>query len=59
MRYGKPNLEAGLQELLAAGVSSIVILPLYPQYSAATTASCFDKISQLLQQSRLFLICVL
>ncbi|WP_339049739.1 ferrochelatase [Rickettsiella endosymbiont of Xylota segnis] len=53
MRYGKPNLEAGLQELLAAGVSSIVILPLYPQYSAATTASCFDKISQLLQQSRL------
>lgn len=52
MRYGKPNLEAGLQELLAAGVSSIVILPLYPQYSAATTASCFDKISQLLQQSR-------
>jgi ferrochelatase len=53
MRYGKSNIEAGLRELLAAGVSSIVILPLYPQYSAATTASCFDKISQILQQSRL------
>lgn len=53
MRYGKPNIEAGLRELLAAGVSSIVILPLYPQYSAATTASCFDKMSQLLQQTRL------
>lgn len=53
MRYGKPNIEAGLRELFAAGVSSIVILPLYPQYSAATTASCFDKISQILQQSRL------
>lgn len=53
MRYGKPTIEAGLRELLAAGVSSIVILPLYPQYSAATTASCFDKISQILQQSRL------
>lgn len=53
MRYGKSNIEAGLRELFAVGVSSIVILPLYPQYSAATTASCFDKITQLLQQSRL------
>lgn len=52
MRYGGPSIQAGLEELLAAGVSSITILPLYPQYSAATTASCFDKISQLLQQSR-------
>lgn len=52
MRYSNPNIETGLRELLAADVSSIVILPLYPQYSAATTASCFDKISQLLQQSR-------
>lgn len=52
MRYGKPSIKNGLRELLAAGVSSIVILPLYPQYSAATTASCFDKMSQLLQQSR-------
>lgn len=52
MRYGKPSIKTGLKELLAASVSSITVLPLYPQYSAATTASCFDKISQLLQQSR-------
>lgn len=52
MRYGKPNIEAGLKELLAADVSSITLLPLYPQYSAATTASCFDKISEFFQQSR-------
>jgi protoporphyrin/coproporphyrin ferrochelatase len=52
MRYGKPSIQTGLKELLAAGVSSITILPLYPQYSSATTASCFDEISQLLQQSR-------
>ena len=52
MRYGQPSIETGLQELLTAGVTSITILPLYPQYSAATTASCFDKISELLQQSR-------
>lgn len=52
MRYGQPSIQAGLKQLLAAGVSSITILPLYPQYSAATTASCLDKISQLLQRSR-------
>lgn len=52
MRYGKPSIQVGLEELLAADVKSITILPLYPQYSAATTASCFDKISQLLHQSR-------
>jgi ferrochelatase len=52
MRYGESSIQAGLKELLAAGVQSITILPLYPQYSAATTASCFDRISQLLQSSR-------
>lgn len=52
MRYGQPSIEAGIKALLATGVTSITILPLYPQYSAATTASCFDKISQLLQKSR-------
>lgn len=52
MRYGKPSIETALKELLAADVSSITILPLYPQYSAATTASCFDKISEFFQTSR-------
>lgn len=52
MRYGQPSIQAGLKQLLVAGVSSITILSLYPQYSAATTASCLDKISQLLQRSR-------
>jgi len=52
MRYGQPSIEAGVSALLTAGVTSITILPLYPQYSAATTASCFDKISELFQQSR-------
>lgn len=53
MRYGKPSIQAGLKKLLAADVSSITILPLYPQYSAATTASCFDKISEFFQTSRI------
>lgn len=52
MRYGQPSIETAVKALLAAGASSMTILPLYPQYSAATTASCFDKVSQLFQQSR-------
>lgn len=52
MRYGKPSIQAGLRQLLAEGVSSLTILPLYPQYSAATTASCFDEMSELLKASR-------
>lgn len=52
MRYGQPSIETAVKTLLAAGASSMTILPLYPQYSAATTASCFDKVSQLFQQSR-------
>lgn len=52
MRYGQPSIEAGLKTLLAADVTSLTVLPLYPQYSAATTASCFDKISQFFRTSR-------
>ncbi|EDP45962.1 ferrochelatase [Rickettsiella grylli] len=52
MRYGTPTIESGLKTLLAQGVTTITILPLYPQYSATTTASCFDQISQFFQTSR-------
>lgn len=52
MRYGKSNIQAGLEVLLSAGIQSIVLLPLYPQYSAATTASCFDEVANVLKQSR-------
>lgn len=52
MRYGKPSIAEALKELFVAGVTSVTVLPLYPQYSAATTASCFDEISQLLRTSR-------
>lgn len=39
LRYARPNAEDALAELLAEGVERIVTLPLYPQYSAATTGS--------------------
>jgi ferrochelatase len=44
MRYGEPSIAQGLRELERAGVRRVLVLPLYPQYSAATTASTFDAV---------------
>jgi protoporphyrin/coproporphyrin ferrochelatase len=52
MRYGKPSLAQALAELDAAGIERILVLPLYPQYSATTTASTFDALAQLLRRRR-------
>ena len=52
MRYGNPSIAAGLQELQQAGARRILILPLYPQYSAATTASTFDAVADVLREWR-------
>ena len=46
MRYGNPSIPAALSELQAAGARQLLILPLYPQYSAATTASTFDAVAK-------------
>ncbi len=52
MRYGTPSIRAGLMALHKAKASKIVILPLYPQYAAATTASTFDAIAKTLSRWR-------
>lgn len=52
MRYGNPSIESALEKLEAQGVERIVVLPLYPQYAAATTASTFDKLSEVLRTWR-------
>ena len=44
MRYGNPSVASQLDALKAAGVTRILILPAYPQYSATTTASVFDAV---------------
>lgn len=48
MRYGKPSIAAALKELHQANAQRILVLPLYPQYAAATTGSTFDAISAVL-----------
>jgi protoporphyrin/coproporphyrin ferrochelatase len=45
MRYGRPAIAAALAELRQAGVTRLVVLPLYPQYSATTTASALDALA--------------
>ena len=37
MRYGKPSIETGLQELADKGVTDVLLFPLYPQYAMAST----------------------
>lgn len=44
MRYGQPSIRRELDALKASGCTRILILPAYPQYCAATTASVFDKV---------------
>ncbi len=52
MRYGQPSIRAGLAELRQAGARRILVLPLYPQYSATTTASIFDAVTAELRRWR-------
>jgi ferrochelatase len=43
MRYGNPSLPSRLEALARRGCDRILVLPLYPQYAAATTATVCDK----------------
>lgn len=45
MRYGNPSIGSALRELAAKGCRRILVLPLYPQYAAATTGSTFDAVA--------------
>ncbi len=51
-RYGQPSLQAGLQSLRDQGATKIIVLPMYPQNSATTTATIFDKIAQIYRPER-------
>ena len=46
MRYGQPAVAATLDQLRAQGATRVLVLPLYPQYAAATTASVADAVMQ-------------
>ena len=46
MRYGSPSIAGALRKLAEQGVDRLLLVPLYPQYSATTTASTFDAVFQ-------------
>ena len=52
MRYGQPSIAQEMDALRAEGVTRVLVLPLYPQYSAATSASVFDAVAAWGQQAR-------
>ncbi len=45
MRYGNPSVPAVLQQLQSQGMEQVLVLPLYPQYSASTSGSVFDAVA--------------
>ena len=52
MRYGNPSIKSKLTELKNKGCENIIILPLYPQYAAATTATVCDEVYRTLMKMR-------
>ena len=52
MRYGNPSIASVMDELRAEGATRVLLIPAYPQYAAATTASISDKVLQWATQAR-------
>ena len=52
MRYGNPSIKGKMKGLQKLGCENIVILPLYPQYAAATTATVCDEVYRTLMDMR-------
>ena len=52
MRYGNPSIKNKLISLKENGCESIIVLPLYPQYAAATTATVCDEVYRCLMSMR-------
>ena len=53
MRYGNPSIRSALEKLRSYNIRKLLVLPLYPQYSAATTASTFDAVTDVLKTWRI------
>src|SRR5213082_396304 len=52
MRYGNPSIRAGIEALTALGCDRLLVVPLYPQYSAATSATVCDEVFRVLGEMR-------
>ena len=52
MRYGNPSMESAIAELKAQNAQQVIVLPLYPQYSGATSGSTFDALADIYKEYR-------
>ena len=52
MRYGNPSIKSKIKKLHDNGCENLIILPLYPQYAAATTATVCDEVYRTLMKMR-------
>ena len=52
MRYGNPSIKSKMLDLQESGCENIIVLPLYPQYAAATTATVCDEVYRTLMKMR-------
>ncbi len=52
MTYGNPSIAERIDAMRQSGIEKILVLPLYPQYSATTTAAVFDKLNRHLSKVR-------
>ena len=52
MRYGNPSIKSKINKLHLAGCERLIVLPLYPQYAAATTATVCDEVYRVLMKMR-------
>ncbi len=52
MQVGNPSVAAVVREMIQRGVERLIVLPMYPQYSATTTASAMDVLFKSLMQER-------
>ena len=52
MRYGNPSMQSRIEALTAQGCTRLLVVPLYPQYSAATSATVCDEVFRVLASLR-------
>jgi len=52
MRYGNPSIRSRIEALTAQGCNRLLVVPLYPQYSAATSATVCDEVFRVLSDMR-------
>jgi len=52
MRYGQPSVQHQIEELQREGVRRLLVLPLYPQYSATSTGSVIDAVADAMKSLR-------